>query len=215
MRRVLIRIVVLLALGALLNVAVAWAAVAWAFILRPGDPVQRSGLTTDWPIGVPKDWPIAYGRDWLWSFGYEQGETFSHPHQDPYCSVQFGRAGWPMRSLAWFILDVSWARTGGSEPEKVIGRIILPPVRRLTSYPLPLPARPAPLGFTVNTLFYAALAWLPFAGIPALRRRSRRRRGLCIHCAYPTGTAPVCSECGKPTKAMPRSDSLGRAAATS
>ncbi len=60
-----------------------------------------------------------------------------------------------------------------------------------------LPWRPLPLGFAINTLFYAAILWL-FPGSFALRRFLRLRRGLCPKCAYPIGESAVCTECGKP-----------------
>ena len=51
-------------------------------------------------------------------------------------------------------------------------------------------------GFAINTVFYAAILWLLFAGPFALRRRRRIKRGLCPKCAYPVGTSDVCTECG-------------------
>ena len=51
-------------------------------------------------------------------------------------------------------------------------------------------------GFAINTIFYAAILWLPVAGLGALRRRRRIRHGLCPACAYPVGTNPHCTECG-------------------
>ncbi len=62
-----------------------------------------------------------------------------------------------------------------------------------------LPVIPLWPGFAVNTLFYAALAWGLWQVPLALRRRSRRRKGLCTHCAYDrTGIATdaPCPECG-------------------
>ncbi len=60
-----------------------------------------------------------------------------------------------------------------------------------------LPWRPLPLGFAINTLFYAAILWL-FPGSFALRRFLRLRPGLCPKCAYPIGESAVCTECGRP-----------------
>lgn len=59
-----------------------------------------------------------------------------------------------------------------------------------------LPVRPIWSGFAMNTLFYAALLWLPFVGAGMLRQARRRRRGLCERCGYPRGETDVCSECG-------------------
>jgi len=50
--------------------------------------------------------------------------------------------------------------------------------------------------FAINTLFYAGVLWMLFAGPFALRRKIRRRRSRCPQCAYPIGQSPVCTECG-------------------
>jgi hypothetical protein len=63
-------------------------------------------------------------------------------------------------------------------------------------YSRALPLRPLWPGFAINTLFYAALCWLAFFVPFALRRRHRRRRGLCPACAYPVGRSGLCTECG-------------------
>jgi len=55
-------------------------------------------------------------------------------------------------------------------------------------------------GFAINTLFYAAILWLLFMAPFALRRWRRIRRGLCPACAYRIGDSAVCTECGKPVK---------------
>ena len=64
--------------------------------------------------------------------------------------------------------------------------------------PRVLPLRPIPVGFAVNTIFYAAVFWLLIPGPFVLRRFIRVKRGRCPACAYPTGQSDVCSECGKP-----------------
>ena len=73
-----------------------------------------------------------------------------------------------------------------------------------------MPLGPIPLGFAVNTLFYAALLWLLIPGPFALRRFLRVRRGLCPRCAYPIGESSVCTECGGelPSLTMIRGHSL-------
>ncbi|TVQ58055.1 MAG: hypothetical protein EA377_00400 [Phycisphaerales bacterium] len=64
-----------------------------------------------------------------------------------------------------------------------------------------LPLRPIFPGFAINTLFYALLLWLLLFAPFAARRMIRCRRGLCAKCAYPVGVSPVCTECGA---AVPR-----------
>jgi len=51
-------------------------------------------------------------------------------------------------------------------------------------------------GFAINTIFYAAILWMLFAGQRALRRKRRLKRGQCPACAYPVGSSAVCTECG-------------------
>ena len=65
------------------------------------------------------------------------------------------------------------------------------------------PLHPLWPGFAINTMFYAAILWLPFAALGRIRRRRRIKRGLCPACAYPIrgGSSDVCTECGKPVKA--------------
>ncbi len=61
-----------------------------------------------------------------------------------------------------------------------------------------LPLRPRPIGFFINTLFYALLVVLPFVGMKRLRYRRRRRAGLCISCRYAVRGLDRCPECGTP-----------------
>jgi hypothetical protein len=65
-----------------------------------------------------------------------------------------------------------------------------------------LPLRPLWPGFAINTVFYAGVLWVLFFAPFALRRRLRRRRGLCPACAYPVGTNERCTECGTPHVAV-------------
>lgn len=109
------------------------------------------------------------------------------------------RCGWPMRSLE-----------GGSWIDRsshvTIWRYIWRP--RWIS-PLDYPLMPLPLGFAVNTALYAAIAFAMLAAgreyVRQARANLRRRRGLCLKCAYPTGDSDICTECGSPvTKAKSR-----------
>jgi hypothetical protein len=66
-----------------------------------------------------------------------------------------------------------------------------------------MPLRPLWPGFAINTIFYAAILLALFFAPGSVRRMIRRRRGLCPACAYPVGTSPVCTECGKPVNPAP------------
>jgi hypothetical protein len=61
-----------------------------------------------------------------------------------------------------------------------------------------VPITPVFPGFAINTIFYAAVLWVLYAAPGSVRRWRRRRRGLCPACAYPVGQSPTCTECGKP-----------------
>jgi len=63
--------------------------------------------------------------------------------------------------------------------------------------PRSIPLRPIALGFAINTLLYALLLWLLIALPLAARRALCRKRRLCAKCASPIGTGPVCTECGE------------------
>ena len=60
-----------------------------------------------------------------------------------------------------------------------------------------LPFRPLWPEFAINTIFYAAILWLPFAPFQ-LRRYVRVKRGHCIKCGYDLRGAEhgACPECG-------------------
>src|SRR5436190_14311759 len=107
--------------------------------------------------------------------------------------IQRMRAGWPLRSFE------TGASTGYTRP---------PTIRPTHAWVMTvgpgdlrwIPYRPIWPGFAINTIFYATILWLPFAGFRFVRRRIRARRGLCPACAYPIGTSDVCTECGKAVK---------------
>jgi hypothetical protein len=72
-----------------------------------------------------------------------------------------------------------------------------------------LPMKPIYPGFAINTIFYAAILWLPFAAFGVIRRRRRIKRGLCVPCGYDlrgrgNSGGGTCPECGA---AIPMPDS--------
>ena len=96
-------------------------------------------------------------------------------------------AGWPCAALTGFnnshpyvAQGLEFIKAGWKEPW----------YRRL------LPFWPVWPGFAINTVFYGSILWLLRAGLAALRRRRRIKRGLCPACAYPVGDSEVCTECG-------------------
>ncbi len=67
-----------------------------------------------------------------------------------------------------------------------------------TTAPQALPIYPIWRGLLLDTGFFAAIWAIPMFGVPAVRARHRRKRGLCPNCAYDLGgdLASGCPECG-------------------
>lgn len=127
------------------------------------------------------------------------------------------RFGWPARAL-WL---TSQQEDGGDEITftKVDGLLCIPGRTPDTEFWASLGLQPEgqgfscwlpigilPLGFTLNTLFYAAAWFMCLFGISSTRRILRARRGLCTRCAYDLKGLPQgspCPECGVGTSAVP------------
>ena len=212
MRRVVVILVLLLA-GAVVNVGVAWALSLPSAGL--GEPtVTRTRTSSDVPywhfmhsryLGVEDFYVMPVNRP---TGGLEDlpFPTFPPSWTQPFLPVPYGSpmeesyrvraAGCPLSAFA-----CAWRADGqGSSLHWGIGLPPFNPPRAnwRTGWERGLPVRPIWLGVAANTLFYAAILWLLICGPFLLRRFLRRRRGLCLACAYPMGEAAVCSECGKP-----------------
>jgi hypothetical protein len=116
------------------------------------------------------------------------------------------RSGWPAVSMACEgLISNLPTQTAPAQPEWQYGlsASYLPRVQSPQTGFWPatiaraLPLRPTWPGFVLNTLFYAVIVWPLICGPFALRRFVRTRRGLCPACAYPMGNSSVCTECGK------------------
>jgi len=202
-----LRIGVLLLLGAVANVAIAWACVCW------GPVATRSGATEErmpWRAKVPDDW-MTEARQWresswaiseYWSWALPSA-AMSRPID---FTVQWtAESGVPWRSL---FVERHRAESAGAtynaiawdRPSSICEGVAIPDwipgtqFSRMTRY---LPTRVLWPGFAVNTIFYASILWLLLAGPCALRRRLRARHGQCQNCGYPIGVSPVCTECGE------------------
>ena len=218
-------IVVLLLLGTVVNVAV-----AWGFALR--GPL----LWADEKMGGLYQWS-ADGHYWLVSLSQQAGSTellslrffrsgghmmtgnrvesgsipyWSRFHQEPndeelqeFRTVWNENAyGWPMVSMGLLMeydhqdLDASGALLNQPRPPRTLHGIVLTPSTPIVRRCAYIPLGVIWPGFVGNAGLYSAiLALLAYTG-RALRRSVRRRRGRCLECGYPAGASPICTECG-------------------
>ena len=170
------------------------------------EPIEASV----WPRDVPAHWPRMSRANRVRRIGFEK-DTYIGDKNGPdhrrteFFYIDIADAGWPCWSLeseAW--LDMVLHRRPSrheetrrdGQPEHTLWLTGIPVSTNGSRFMADwrrLPIRPRWPGFAVNTLFYAAILWLPFV----LRRWLRVRRGQCPKCAYPMGEAAVCTECGK------------------
>ena len=188
MNRCRTRAIAFLVAGAIINIGLtiglAWRATRWhrnetlncdleATLSLVGSGWQTQGLTTDG--GWEMNWHTGGApRNDMEEFSIP-GFLYRHAITDGQGTITIN-AGWPM-----YALKRDWPSEQFGADRSVRG--------------LREPIWP---GFAVNTLFYAGVLWVVFAGPLALRRMIRRRRGQCPTCAYPIGQSPVCTECGTP-----------------
>ena len=185
MKRRFLKLGMFLLLGAILNVVVAWSEVFWPYdslplntnvhVLSPSeiDQSRLSNKHLDGQYGIRQEWPLL---TWDSIAAGEQGPLSYYVYQQ----------GWPARSLRGWCYKVNGSPKTEYALFKQLGS------KRFAVLPL----QPLWPGFAINTIFYAAVLWLPVAGLSALRRRRRSKRGLCPACAYPVGNSAVCTECG-------------------
>jgi hypothetical protein len=197
------RLAVLLCVGAIMNACVAWGCAIWGPVGTPTKTYTHEGpqevfgrmapgtrISSTTTIKLPGfgcDFESASGMT-----GVAGSDMFTGILSTFSC-----RAGWPLRSM------IGIERSGGRRHE--FSTLVQPPV---TLNALPsvsgsggtiargVPIAPIWLGFSVNSTMYAALVMAAFPVDRAIRRRSRRRAGLCVCCRYPIRDLPACPECG-------------------
>lgn len=196
------RILVLLAIGMVLNLAVAWTIAWW------GDPTVHNEIPIEKiksilhnrfgaRLKLPPQWQFGgYSSGFgitVWSV---QGNVDDRLFR--LLAVSECATGWPLRTVSGFeifddgVSKFEWAihvnprfgpnRDGPGYEGHGLGRI--------------LPYRPLVPGLVVNTILYAAVVDLGFIMLVRRRRRSRLQKGRCPMCNYPLMDAATCPECG-------------------
>lgn len=221
-RRIVITSIVLLLAGAILNTLAAWTIVACGRTrvfdagelgrLRAAAFAEEDRQAQGGGFAIPQP----YYSGLFESFGTRVLQSKSAPSQLGWREEQ--AAGWPMFALkAERVHDVArtpqtrWGRrlgtmtldfptlpgfsaTAGGPPSAPIALGTPTTTDRL------LPLRPIWPGFAINSISYAAVAWLLWVLYAMSIRLQRQWRGRCGRCAYPVGTSPVCTECGSKVK---------------
>ena len=222
MRRRISKLVVFLLLGAIVNVAVSWAC-ALLVDFHGAETVVggAKGRRGDWVIwhhdsgGCIRIRALAVSGN-----NIEEYEQYPmHPsllpswgplaeqvrqqvrqqvRDEPFVRVA-DAYGWPTYSL-WCAFAWNTAQWPNVITDPRLSAIIIasPMGGNYALSQRALPLRPIWPGFAVNTIFYATLLWLFIFAAYALRRRARRKRGLCVACGYDLrGNLPQgCPECG-------------------
>lgn len=201
------RIVLAVAVGALLTVGVAWWSeyrvplfngTAKQIVTAANGPAWDGALLVN---GVTAIGVLSFAVEQEASKltkGVDRGPSWSRirtaPTRDQIESLHalFEDArGWPLPALmAVHSSDTtyaSWTTTWGVPLTSDQGR---------WGVPRALPLRPIIGGFVVNWLAFGTCAYLVLFWIGHARRASRRRRNRCPACGYPIGSSPLCTECG-------------------
>ena len=206
MKRRLTKLVVILLLGAIVNVAVAWGCATWIVPLtndwatwqRQLNTPLRSDYRKWWathaPSGFQKE-PVAAVRSanvGVTHVSMWKPVAFTPEGTFDYDLVKRIRAGLPLRAVEGAYWRAAGTPTAGTPKVIPDAAVVLPADR------LKILLRPVWPGFAINTVFYAAIVWGLTLGPFTARRLIRRKRGHCIDCGYDLSHADheACPECG-------------------
>lgn len=214
-------LLVLLVLGAIVNVGVAWWASA-SYVRRPTRPlfeVYTAPTVPAWLVSAYECFGFRFIEaqsmaDQFWLDSAKSSMSAVSPDQlvlVPRCKEpppkEFVSAGmYRLDAAGWPLLALTYEREGTFDFQSRVffqsdldGGIALPPADPAAAdrwRDRALPLRPLINGFTVNTLFYAILGLLLLAFVWAARRLLRYERGSCPACGYSLPDSGSCSECG-------------------
>ena len=207
MKRFALKLALCLLLGAIINVAVAWGC------LLEFPPRWDQFASVDNERDLTPEEALGLLRSCNADIGGSQ-DKYGESHS---------RVGWRMESAVWspwteFAWSMSVHKTSAGWPFFAITGCFVWDDRKSdhsaghfeTAFLMPdwlarsgnrslvtfIPFGPMWPGFAINTIFYTAILWLPFAALGRIRRRRRIKRGLCPACAYPVGDSALCTECG-------------------
>ncbi len=182
-------IAVWLIVGMVVNVCVAWVGERLGVRLGARSGMPQSLLNPSWPTRVPDSWPPPASSHRSTAVFGDSGIWQSAP-DDYFGMVIVHREGWPWRAVH------EWTLAGLHLPARETHGLLLVGAGK---WQYAVPIYPLWPGFALNTIFYALFAWGLWQVPPAIRRRRRRRNGLCVRCGYDLKGLPPgsnCPECG-------------------
>ena len=211
MKRWTLRILILLCLGAIVNVAVAWACAFRSEAHCPMFKITNTATTEDW-MATLLDLFGAHGVATSSSASYEiSNQEDRNANARTVSSLNSEVPTWARR----YLTQVGTNREVSSWQEAKVRATGLPVLSLFggieTVHPTPpttlivrsdwaipryervgskltiatlFPLRPIWPGFAINTVFYAAMLFVLFFGFAQTRRAVRLRRGRCPKCAY-------------------------------
>lgn len=176
-RRTIREAPICLLLGVVLTVGLAWALALW-------QPIPLNGLVRAVLRGEqldPRDQPTGMRIRW-----------FATPTEAlPNLKTVEVSAGYPLTAMRLWYVD---------DPRLPLARGLAVPDTWFPQWASPrnpeVPAYPIPVGFAIDTAFYAGVSWLLLFAPFALRHHMRERRGCCRACGYELGELMTCPECG-------------------
>lgn len=213
-------LMVLLVLGSMISIAIAW--LSSYFLLPHYDRavvVPAEDFTTDATLfgAFPAVKYVGFGVTeldvWLWSgerapeetaAQFDQIHTENNPRnlasldlslRDQLHSIS-GVASVLRVESGWPLRSLHGCIVGPIQTRQGVGAVVVTRSIEGRSIERALPYRPLWLGLIANTAFYGFTLYLLARMARKLRGLRRVRRGLCPRCRYPIGMAPVCTECG-------------------
>jgi hypothetical protein len=212
MKRIAAKLMFLIVLGAIINLAAAWACAHFGeegeiqamHLNRMLNEYEEERIITINAFGYKRlsrrfaPTMVAAG-ELAWSDGKTPDLLYLYNPRIPRFEVE---SGWPLYALsAEAYVNVETLRRWRWQAEVTTPYSAVHWAIQLKGSSNFLPANPIWPGFAINTIFYAAVLWVVFAVPVKVRRWRRMKRGQCASCGYSLreSMSEKCPDCGAPS----------------